>query len=200
LGSVGVEVILGSRSYERAKDITDQLRNRWPDRQLPIEPGDNLAAAEAELTVVATPWDAAATTVASLGKPLSGKVVISMANALTRLGTEFIPLIPPRGSIAAGIQQAAPQAMVAAAFHHLPARELGALDHPMEADVLVCSDHAEATAVTVELINRITGLRGIDAGPLSAATAIEAFTPVLLQINHRYRSQASIRLTNIKLA
>jgi NADPH-dependent F420 reductase len=200
LGSVGVEVVLGSRSYERAKDIADQLRNKWPDRQLPIEPGDNLAAAEAELIVVATPWDAAATTVAALGKPLSGKVVISMANALTRLGTEFIPLIPPRGSIAAGIQQAVPQSLVAAAFHHLPARELAALDHPMDADVLVCSDHAEATAATVELINTITGLRGIDAGALSAATAIEAFTPVLLQINHRYRSQASIRLTNIKLS
>jgi predicted dinucleotide-binding enzyme len=90
-------------------------------------------------------------------------------------------------------------ALVAAAFHHLPARELGAIDHEMEADVMVCSDHPVATATTIELIDKVPGLRGVDAGMLSAAMAIEALTPVLLQINHRYKTRASIRLTNIKL-
>jgi NADPH-dependent F420 reductase len=152
------------------------------------------------MVVVATPWDGAAQTVASLAEPLRGKVVISMANALTRLGGEFVALIPPRGSIAAGIQQAAPESLVAAAFHHLPARELGAIDRMLEADVLVCSDHPAATQATIELIGKMPGLRGVDAGLLSAATAVEAFTAVLLEINHRYRSRATIRLTNINLA
>jgi NADPH-dependent F420 reductase len=165
-----------------------------------VHPGDNLEAAAADIIVVATPWDAAAATVATLAERLNGKVIISMANALARLGTEFVPLFPPRGSIAAGVQQAAPTGLVAAAFHHLPAKELGAIDHDLEADVLVCSDHPVATATTIQLIGKIPGLRGVDSGALSAATAIEALTPVLLQINHRYRSRASIRLTNINLA
>jgi NADPH-dependent F420 reductase len=200
LGSVGLDVVIGSRSSERARGICDELCGKWPDRRLAVEPGDNFEAAAADIVVVATPWDAAASTVATLAERFVGKVVISMANAIARLGNEFVPLIPPRGSIAAGVQQAAPGALVAAAFHHLPAKELANLNRELEADVLVCSDHQVATATTIQLINKIPGLRGVDAGALSAATPIEALTPVLLQINHRYRTRASIRLTNINLA
>jgi NADPH-dependent F420 reductase len=200
LGSVGLDVVIGSRSSERARGICDELCSKWSDRNLVVEPGDNFEAAAADIVVVATPWDAAAATVATLAERFVGKVVISMANAITKLGNEFVPLIPPRGSIAAGVQQAAPGALVAAAFHHLPAKELGNLNRELEADVLVCSDHQVATATTIQLINKIPGLRGVDAGSLSAATPIEALTPVLLQINHRYRTRASIRLTNINLA
>jgi 8-hydroxy-5-deazaflavin:NADPH oxidoreductase len=200
LASVGLEVVMGSRSSERARGICDELCDRWPDRRLVVQPGDNFEAASADIIVVATPWDAAASTVAALAERFVGKVVISMANAVTKLGNEFVPLIPPRGSIAAGVQQAAPGALVAAAFHHLPAKELANLDRELEADVLVCSDHQVATTTTIQLIGKVPGLRGVDAGALSAATPIEALTPVLLQINHRYRTRASIRLTNINLA
>ena len=53
---------------------------------------------------------------------MRGKVVISMANALVRVGHEFQPLVPPRGSVAAHVQAAVPRCRVVAAFHHLPAR------------------------------------------------------------------------------
>ena len=56
---------------------------------------------------------------------ITGKVVISMANALTRIGKEFQPLVPPRGSVAASVQAVLPKSHVAAALHHVPAKELG---------------------------------------------------------------------------
>ena len=56
---------------------------------------------------------------------LAGKIVVSMANALIRVGKEFQPLVPPRGSVAAHVQAAVPDSRVVAAFHHLPATELG---------------------------------------------------------------------------
>ena len=65
LASVGLEVVVGSRSAERAEQIVDDLRSKWPDRQLPLSPGVNAEAASAPLVVVATPWDAAADTAAS---------------------------------------------------------------------------------------------------------------------------------------
>ncbi|MDP9073526.1 MAG: NADPH-dependent F420 reductase [Actinomycetota bacterium] len=199
LASVGVEVVIGSRSPARATEICDKLRDQYPERDLPISPGDNAAAAAADVVVVATPWEAAAPTATALNEALTGKVVVSMANALTRVGDEFISLIPPRGSVAAWVQAAVPGAMVAAALHHLPARSLSDLDHDLNADVLVCSDHREAVAATCDLIARIPGLRALDAGRMSSASAIEALTPVLLQINVRYKARASIRLTNIDL-
>lgn len=199
LASVGIQVTIGSRSLSRATEVCDKLTSQYPDRQLPILPGHNAEAAAADLVVVATPWEAAAPTVTSVSLGLEGKIVLSMANALTRVGDEFVPLIPPRGSVAAWVQAAVPKAFVAAALHHVPARELSDLEHEMDGDVLVCSDHPEATRVVSELIARMPGLRPLDAGGLASASAIEALTPVLLQINARYKTRASIRLTNIDL-
>src|SRR5204863_2699390 len=121
----------------------------------------------AEIVVVATPWDAAAATVTSVAARLTGKVVISMANALAKVGDEFEPLVPPRGSVAAHVQAAAPSAMVSAAFHHLPARALANLTKPIDADVLVCSDHPDAFAKTAELVDLIRNLRPLNAGSCS---------------------------------
>jgi hypothetical protein len=199
LASVGIDVTIGSRSRERAEGIRAKLLEQWPQRDLEILAGDNAEAASADLVVVATPWDAAAPTVSAVAAQLNGKVVLSMANALTRVGSEFVPLIPPRGSVAAWIQAAVPTARVAAALHHVPARELADLDHELCGDVLVCSDHPSATAAVSELIALLPGLRPLDAGTLASASAIEALTPVLLQINARYKTRASIRLTNINL-
>ncbi|HEX6786882.1 MAG TPA: NADPH-dependent F420 reductase, partial [Acidimicrobiales bacterium] len=144
------------------------------------------------------PWDSAATTAHEHAPSLEGKVVISMANALVRVGTEFQPLVPPRGSVAAHVQAAVPHCRVVAAFHHLPATELGHLDEPIESDVLICSDEPNAIKVVSEIVSAIPGCRPLDAGELSNATAIEAFTAVLLQLNIRYRTRVAPKLTGIK--
>jgi 8-hydroxy-5-deazaflavin:NADPH oxidoreductase len=197
LASVGFEVVLGSRSKYKAMEVRDRLCSRWEGRDLAIDADDNVGASHADLVVIATPWDAAAATASSVSGPLAGKVVISMANALAKVGHEFQPLVPPRGSVAASVQAAVPGALVAAAFHHLPAKELADLAHPMESDVLICSDHRLATKVTAELVDLIPGLRPLDSGRLSNAAPIEAFAAVLLQLNVRYNTRAAVRLTGI---
>jgi 8-hydroxy-5-deazaflavin:NADPH oxidoreductase len=197
LASVGFDVVLGSRSTERAEATTTELLAKWPGRELQIEPADNAGAAATDLVVLATPWDGASQTVKSVEQFLHGKVVISMANALTRIGNEFQPLVPPRGSVAASVQAAVPDCQVAAAFHHVPAKELGDLDHPIESDVLICSDHRRATDATTELVRKIPNMRPLDAGELSLATPIESFTAVLLQLNVRYRTRVAVKFTGI---
>ncbi len=197
LASVGFETVVGSRSRYRAMEAVDTLRGQWPDRELTITAGDNLEAAHTDLVVIATPWDGAAQTAQSVESELRGKVVISMANALTRIGKEFQPLVPPRGSVAASIQAVLRHSFVAAALHHVPAKELGDLEHPIESDVLICSDHAEATACTSEIVSKIPDMRPLDAGGLSQATPIESFTAVLLQLNVRYKTRVALRFTGI---
>jgi len=178
-------------------EIRDTIVGRWPDHHLVIDASDNEGAASAEVIVIATPWDGAAETALSVKDALAGKVVISMANALARVGGEFQPLVPPRGSVAASVQAAVPEALVAAAMHHLPAKELGAIDQPIDSDVLICTDHLRATEVTTEIVRAIPGLRALDAGHLSNATPIEAFTAVLLQLNVRYKTRVAVKLTGI---
>jgi 8-hydroxy-5-deazaflavin:NADPH oxidoreductase len=197
LSAAGFKTVVGSRSKERATEIVDSLLERWGERDLAILGGDNAEAAEADLVVVATPWDGAAQTAASVEDALRGKVVVSMANALIRIGKEFQPLVPPRGSVAASIQAALPHSHVAAAFHHVPAKELGDLDHAIESDVLICSDYPEATEITSELVRNIPNMRPLDCGQLSLATPIESFTAVLLQLNVRYKTRVAVKFTSI---
>jgi NADPH-dependent F420 reductase len=194
---VGLEVTIGSRTKDRAQETAEALCARYPDRDFLLDAGDNKRAASADVVVLATPWDAAAATAKSVAPQLAGKVVISMANALAKVGDEFQPLIPPRGSVAASVQAILPASQVAAAFHHLPARELADIDHPVESDVLICSDHPEATLITAEIVTLIPGCRPLDAGKLSNAAPIESFAAVILQLNVRYKTRAAVRLTGI---
>jgi NADPH-dependent F420 reductase len=179
-------------------EIRDGLIAKWPELTDRLECGDNPDAAAGDLVVIATPWDSAATTAQEYEELLAGKVVISMANALVRVGHEFQPLVPPRGSVAAHVQAAVPRCRVVAAFHHLPATELGHLGSPIDSDVLICSDDPEATLIVAEIVAQIPGCRPLDAGELSNATAIEAFTAVLLQLNVRYKTRVAPKLTGIR--
>jgi NADPH-dependent F420 reductase len=197
LAASGFEVTIGSRSKYRALEVCDRLTDKWSDRHLALYSGDNSQAAEADVIVVATPWDAAASTVSEIAPKLKGKVVISMANALAKVGHEFQPLVPPRGSVAASVQAAVPQALVSAAMHHVPAKELGDIAHPVHSDVLVCSDHPSATATTIDIVRQLPDLRPIDAGELSNAAPIEAFAAVLLQVNMKYKTRVAIRFTGL---
>ena len=197
LAEAGVQITLGSRDAGRAQGIADEVKGKWPTRNLAIMGGDNEAAAQADVVVVATPWDSAIPTVRPLAASLEDKVLISMANALIKEGREMLALIPPRGSVAASLQSAVPQSMVAAAFHHLPASEMEDLDSGLEADVLVCSDYPEATKVTMELTALMQGLRPLDAGSLSQASAIEAFTAVCITLNIRHKAHSTLRMAGI---
>ena len=170
----------------------------WPGLVGLLEAGDNADAADCDLVVIATPWDSAARTAQDNSDALDGKIVISMANALVRVNKEFQPLVPPRGSVAAHVQAAVPRSHVVAAFHHLPAAELGNIDEPIDSDVLICGDDPSAVRSVSEIIAKFPGCRPLDAGELSNAMAIEAFTAVLLQLNVRYKTRVAPKLTGIK--
>ena len=176
----------------------DELIEEWGDRGYQLKGVSNEEAALAEMVVLATPWDSCAPTAKALKKQLSGKLVICMANALARVGNEFHALYPPRGSIAADVQAAIPGSRVSMAFQHLPAKELGEIDTPMEGDVLVCADEQSAIDETIEIVNKMDNLRGLDCGSLANAAPVEAFTAVLLQLNKLYKTRSSVSIIGLE--
>jgi hypothetical protein len=197
LAEAGIRVTIGSRDAERATKVAAEVQARWPDLDLPLDGSDNAEAAAADLVVLATPWDSTIATARALQESLAGKVVVSMVNALLKEGREMLPLIPPRGSMAAAIQAALPESLLAAAFHHLPASEMENLESGLEADVLVCSDHRDATLATMGLVELMPGLRPLDAGSLSQAMAIEAFTAVAITLNIRHKAHSTLRIAGL---
>lgn len=195
--SVGHQVVVGSRSAERAAATVAELEGRWSGHRLALFGAENSVAAQSELVVVATPWEGAVQTVAELAGPLEGKIVVTMVNAMTKLGNRFVPLLVPTGSMAVAIAQALPASRVVGAFHHLPAGPLGEPGGAFEADVMVFSDDRRASDEVIDLVGQVPGLRGIYVGGLASALAVEALTAALVEVNRRYKTHASVRITGI---
>lgn len=194
LAAAGISVRIGSREASRASEVVDDVLGAWPDRELDLAGVANEDACDAEVVVMAAPWEPALQLAAGFADALADKVVISMANALARVDGNFLPLTMPRGSVCEELQARLPRSEVVGAFHHLPAKRLGQLDHELGCEVLVCGGADDARTTVIELVDRVDGLRGIDAGTLDSAGAIEAMTAVLVQVNVRYRTHSMLRL------
>ena len=194
LAAAGCTVVIGSREASRGAEVADELLAAWPDRDLDLRGVANEDACAADLVVMAAPWEPALKLAAAFAERLAGRIVISMANALARVDGNFLPLTMPRGSVCEELQARLPQSPVVGAFHHLPAKRLAQLDHELGCEVLVCGGEQAARDTVIDLVSAVEGLRGIDAGTLDSAGAIEAMTAVLVQVNVRYRTHTMLRL------
>lgn len=198
LASIGYDVVAGSREASRAEAVVADLRAAWGSRVDTLSPGTNAEAADAELVVIATTWEAAVPTAAEHAGAMAGKPVIAMANGLERVGREFHAVLPPEGSISQAIQAAAPEARVAAAFHLVPAAAFADLDAPLEGDVIVVADDDSARTVVLDLVVGMPDLRAFDGGSLANAVGIEAFAALLITLNLRHKGKGTLRLLGLE--
>ncbi len=194
--AAGHEIIVGSRSQERADQAADTLRADLADGN--FVPMENVAAAEAcEIAIVSIPWEGVEQTIPPMAGALAGKIVISVINALDFGKNGAIAKIDlPGGSMAQRIQQLAPEAKVAMAYNNLPAARLQAREH-LNADVLVCGTGKATREAVMELTKAIPGVRALDAGVLANALIIEGSTALIINLNRRYGGEASIAIEGL---
>jgi len=193
----GHRVIIGSRRQEKALRVAHELNARLTTGA--IEGMENHAAAErCDLAVLTVPYSAQNALLESLHSSLQGKVLISTTVALKPPKVARV-YIPPEGSASEQAQAVLGENVkVVAAFQNVAADRLLELDTPVECDVLVCGDDKPAKRLAIGLA-RDLGTRGIDAGPLINARAVEALTSVLIGINIRYKVHgAGIRITGLE--
>ena len=193
----GHTVVLGSRAAEKAHAAADEVNARLDGGGVTGAANAD-ACAEADIVLLAVPYDGHDELVASL--PLAGKTVISCVNPLAfdKQGPHGRVIDGGEGSAAESAQRIAPEATVVGAFHHVSAKNLWSdeeyLDHE---DVLVCGDSAEGKAVAIELARCVTGRDGIDSGKLRLARQLEPLTAVLISINKAYKTQSGIRISGV---
>jgi NADPH-dependent F420 reductase len=194
LALAGHQVIIGSRRAERADAAAASL-----GEGLPVRGAENpVAAAEADVVIVAVPWEGHRATLESLRGELAGKVVIDCVNPIGFDKRGAYPLEVPEGSAAEQAAAVLEESRVVGAFHHVSSVIL--LDPEVaevDLDVLVLGDDREATDLVRALAGRIPGVRGIYAGRLRNARQVEAFTANLISINRRYKAHAGIRVTDV---
>jgi len=191
----GHAVFIGSRVADRARATAAELVSLVGCR---VEGGDNHQAVEnADVVILSVPYSAHAETLRGLAQALAGKIVVDITVPLEPPNVRRVHV--PEGKAAALETQAllGSDARVVAALHHVSAVHLADFDHPIDCDVLACSDDAQALQVVLGVIEDL-GTRALDAGALANAVALESLTPVLLHLNRRYKSPgAGIRFTGL---
>ena len=198
----GHSVVLGSRSAEKAVPVAEEVTERLAGVSGAGEvtgAANADACAQADVVLLAVPWDGHDELVASL--PLAGKTVISCVNPLAfdKRGAHGRIINDGEGSAAESAQVLAPEATVVGAFHNVSAVLLWGDDETLDEDVLVVGDVVEAKQVAIELARGISGRPGIDAGKLRLARQLEPFTAVLISINRKYKTHAGIRISGVDL-
>jgi 8-hydroxy-5-deazaflavin:NADPH oxidoreductase len=193
----GLRVVIGSRELHRAQTTAALVGERAGSLQ--VRGASNAGcAAEADLVVVAVPFEGHAALLTSLRPALAGKIVIDCVNPLRFDNRGPYPLNVPAGSAAEQAHTLLPESRVIAAFHHVSAV---LLDDPevswLDTDVLVLGDDREATELVCALADAIPGVRGIYGGRLRNAGQVEALVANLIAVNRRHHTHAGIRITGL---
>jgi NADPH-dependent F420 reductase len=180
--SAGYIVVIGSRQVEKASMTAGYI-----NQQLGINSVSGLenagAVRKADICVLTVIQSAHQQTLQSLKDVLQGKILV---DATSRV--DFRDPKPPDPPSAA--QQAqdilGPDVRVVAAFQNVPAEALSkAIDQPVDADVLVCSDDIQAGDQVIQIANAV-GMRGYYAGVLANSNVVEGLTSILISMNKHY--------------
>lgn len=193
----GYKVIIGSRSAEKAAAAAAEINAELGAEYL-IGTSNQEAAEAATTVVLSVPYDAHRATLESVAAQLKGKVLIDLTVPLKPPAVTTVNI--PEGKSACLEAQAllGSDVAVVAAFQNVSAVKLKDPNNQVDCDVLLCADNDDAKVTALHLVEA-AGMRGIDAGPLANAVAVEALTPVLLYINKRYKVKgAGIRITGIE--
>ena len=198
LGKAGIPIVIGSRDAGRALQAADRacelvLGGSFAGRQ------NADAASDAPIVVLSVPFRNQSENLTNLKQALApGQLLIDatvpLAAAVSGKATRALGVW--QGSAAQQAQEMVPEGVnVVSAFHTVSAALLADLGHQLDEDVLVCGDRREDKAKAIELVNRITGLRGVDCGPLEMARIVEQLTPLIISINVHNKVRAGIKIT-----
>lgn len=134
------------------------------------------AVADADVVILAVPFDAVEGIAAELGSALDDKILIDVTN-------RFSPEQLDGASNAELIQGMAPGAKVVKAFNTVfAAHQADPVVEDIQLDGFVAGDNAAAKRRVLELVASL-GFRPIDAGPLAMARALEGMALLNISLN-----------------
>lgn len=167
--AVGHEIVVGTRdpNGERVRALLAEL----PAAGRPAAASIADAAEQADVVVLATPWEAAEETVRAAGD-LGGKVLIDCTNPL---GPNLALTVGHTTSGGEIVAAAATGARVVKAFNTTGFGNMADAAYPAtdaKAAMFVCGDDADARATTLALAEQL-GFEGVDCGPLANARLLE---------------------------
>ena len=195
----GEQLVIGSRKPERAAEAAERIRAEVPEAKVEGL-GNAEAAGRGPIVFLTVPFRAQSETLNNLRDALTdGQILVDctvpLAAAVSGKATRTLGVW--QGSAAQQAEEMAPDGVtVISALHTVSAASL-AEGEPIEEDILVCGDRKADKARVAKLIERIEGLRAVNAGALETARIVEPLTALLIAINSRYKTRAGIRITGL---
>lgn len=196
----GLPVVIGSREAERAAEAAERIRGAVEGATV-----DGLANEEAAtrgpIAFLTVPFRAQSETLNNLRGALApGQTLVDctvpLAAAVSGKATRSLGVW--QGSAAQQAQEMVPDGVtVVSALHTVGAPTLSDLGAVLDEDVLICGDRKRDKAPVARLIERIDGLRAVNAGPLEMARIVEQLTPLLISVNVRYKAHAGLKLVGL---
>jgi hypothetical protein len=200
LARAGVPVTIGSRDQGRADEAAGKARDKVPGGDFTAL--ENAQAAQAnEVVFLCVPFRNQSENLTNLkGALREGQLLVDatvpLAAAISGKATRTVGVW--QGSAAEQAQEMAPAGVtVVSALHTVSASTLQDLDHALDEDVLVCGRRRDDKRRVAQIVERVEGLRCVDAGPLEQARIVEPLTAMLIGINGRYKTHAGIRITGL---
>lgn len=195
----GYPVIIGSRTQEKAEAAVADMLEVMGERgiaEVNVRAMENRSAAEcADIVAMTVPFSHQTSTLEHIQPVMQGKILIDVT----------VPLVPPKvarvqlpeqGSAGQIAQELLGDGVnVVSAFQNVAAHHLQE-GHGLDCDVLVCGNKKAARAKVIELVEA-AGMRGIHAGPINNAAAVEAMTSVLIFINKQYKCHSGVKITDL---
>lgn len=199
----GETVIIGSRSAERAHEAANHIKELVGGAAQVTGEENFAACAASDLLALTVPFEGQAALLKQLKpafKPNSILIDATVPLASSIGGRASRILGVWQGSAAQQAAELVPKGVsVVAAFHNTSADVMNG-DDPVECDVIVCSDHPEATQVVCDLAAKIPGVRAIDGGKLENARIVEQITALLIGLNIRHKGHGGVRITGLPSA
>jgi NADPH-dependent F420 reductase len=195
----GEQIAIGSRKPERAAEAAERVRAAAPGAEVEGL-GNAEAACRGPIVFLTVPFRAQSEILTNLKEALSpGQLLVDctvpVAAAVSGRATRTLGVW--QGSAAQQAQEMAPEGVtVVSALHTVSAATLAG-DGELDEDVLICGDAKADKARVAAMVERIEGLRAVNAGPLEMARIVETLTPMLIAINSRYKAHAGIRITGL---
>jgi NADPH-dependent F420 reductase len=196
LAMAGQQVIIGSRSGERALEAVAELKIKAP--AISILGDENAEVARrADLIFITVPFDGHRVTLQALSDHLADKIVVDVVSNLAFINGHATAMTVPEGSAAEQAQEILPGSSVVSGFHNISAVNLLDPGKNVDGDVIICGDNIEAKKKVMGLAKLIPDLRAINGGGLSNSHYVEEFTALLLNINRIYKAHVGIRIVGI---
>ena len=196
----GETVIIGSRDAKRAEDAAEKIRERVGESSQVSGMENAAACATSDLLVLTIPFEGHAGLLKQIKAAIRpGSVLIDATVPLAASvgGRASRTLGVWQGSAAQETAELVPKGVsVVAAFQNTSAEVLNG-DGPVECDVIVCGDDAEANGTARAMAAKIPGVRAIDGGKLENARIVEQMTALLIGLNIRHRGHSGIRITGL---